>query len=863
MDVFDLFAKIGLDTSEYESGLQKAGGLAAGFASKLGNGLKTAAKIGTAAITAVSSAAAAVGGYAVKVGSDFEAQMSKVGAISNATSSDMAALSNKAKELGSQTKFSATEAGQAFEYMAMAGWKTQDMLDGVSGIMSLAAASGEDLAAVSDIVTDAMTAFGLSASESGHFADVLAKASSSANTNVSMLGGTFKYAAPLAGALGYSIEDVAIAAGLMANSGIKAEQAGTSLRSMFTRLSNPPKDAATALDMLGVSIQNTDGTVKPLRQTLVDLREAFDGLSESEKTTRASQIAGQEAMSGLLAIVNAAPEDFEKLVAAVDDADGAAQKMADTMANNLQGQLTLLKSSAEGFGLALYENMQQPLTDLAKKGVEAINGLTTAFREGGIDGLVDAGGELIVNIVDGALQKLPDLIGLSANIIQSIGSALLERSDYLIQSAFDLILLFGRALADGAGGLADGAAALVESLATWIMEYDVVIPEMIVDLVQSIGNALINNAPKLITASLTIAASLGRGLVQMASELRDSALTLMASLGETIKNNLPDMLSAGLSMLSDLSGSLRSNAGILVDAALDLALNLAKGLADGIPAIIENVPTIVSNIAGVINDNAPKVFEAAVQIIWTLVKGLINAIPVIIQNMPKIIAAIWDTITAVNWMSLGSKVITGLKDGILAVAKLVKDAVVKVLNDPITFLKNLVNNFKTMGSNLMNFFGSGISGMAGSVTNAVHAAIDGAIAWIQSLPSRALEWGKDLIMNFVSGIKEKIFIFTDVFGGIVDKASNLWSGNSSASTRYINGSHAGGLDYVPFNGYIAELHKGERVLTAQEAKSFDRSGDVYFYISVNGKGDSDDARKYGQEIGREAVKIMRSKGTVL
>lgn len=241
----------------------------------------------------------------IKTYKDFSAQMSAVGAISGATSEEMAILTEKAKEMGAKTSFSASEAGKAFEYMAMAGWKTADMTAGIEGIMNLAAASGEQLGTVSDIVTDALTAFGLQASDSAHFADVLAAASSNSNTNVGMMGYTFKYVAPLAGALKYSIEDVSLAIGLMANAGIKGEQAGTSLRTILTNLSNPGKLTAEAMDKLGISIKNSDGTVKPFMQTLQDLRKSFNGLSEVDKIQFASDIAGADAQSGLLAIVNA------------------------------------------------------------------------------------------------------------------------------------------------------------------------------------------------------------------------------------------------------------------------------------------------------------------------------------------------------------------------------------------------------------------------------------------------------------------------------------------------------------------------------------------------------------------------------
>lgn len=289
----------------------------------------------------------------IKTYMDFEAQMKKVQAISGASGSEFEALTAKAKEMGATTQFSATEAGQALEYMAMAGWKTDDMLSGISGIMDLAAASGEDLGKVSDIVTDALTAFGLKASDSAHFADVLAAASSNSNTNVGMMGETFKYVAPIAGALGYSAEDTAVAIGLMANAGIKGSDAGTALRATMTRLVDPPKDAAQALEALGISVRNSDGTMKPFMQTMKELRSKFSGLSQAEKAQMASSIAGQEAMSGFLAIVNASDSDFDKLTDSIYNADGAAARMAATMNDNLKGDLKALSSVWESFQLEI------------------------------------------------------------------------------------------------------------------------------------------------------------------------------------------------------------------------------------------------------------------------------------------------------------------------------------------------------------------------------------------------------------------------------------------------------------------------------------------------------------------------------
>lgn len=297
----------------------------------------------------------------LQAGMNFEQGMAQVGAVSGASEEDLARLTEKAKEMGETTKFSATESAEAFNYMAMAGWKTEDMIDGIEGIMNLAAASGADLATTSDIVTDALTAMGYSAGDAGKLADVMAAASSNANTNVEMMGQTFQYAAPIIGALGMNMEDAAVAIGLMANAGIKGEKSGTALRSILTRLSAPPKECADAMEELGISLTDEAGNMKDLDTVMQDLRKAFADLDETQQTANAKAIAGQEAMSGLLAIVNAAPADYEKLTKAVQKSEGAAQSMADTMNDTVAGQMTLLKSQIEGVQIQIFEKLEPAL----------------------------------------------------------------------------------------------------------------------------------------------------------------------------------------------------------------------------------------------------------------------------------------------------------------------------------------------------------------------------------------------------------------------------------------------------------------------------------------------------------------------
>lgn len=376
--------------------------------------------VGTTLTTHVTAPIVGLGGAILKTTADFDAQMSKVSAISGATGEDLEKLRAKAKEMGESTKFSATESGQAFEYMAMAGWKTDQMVSGIAGIMNLAAASGEDLATTSDIVTDALTAFGLKAEDSGHFADVLAAASSNANTNVSMMGETFKYAAPIAGALGYSVEDTAEAIGLMANAGIKSSQAGTSLRTIMTKLNGELVVSGKNLGTMTLNTTNADGSMREFSDILADLRYGFSYMTESEKAANAEALVGKNAMSGFLALMGAAPEDVDKLSTAIANADGTAESMANTMNDNLTGKLTLLKSQLEGIAISLGEQ----LMPYAEKAVEFISKLADKFAsldDGTKKTILTIAG--VAAVVGPVLVVIGTVIGAVGTIISTVGAA--------------------------------------------------------------------------------------------------------------------------------------------------------------------------------------------------------------------------------------------------------------------------------------------------------------------------------------------------------------------------------------------------------------------------------------------------------
>lgn len=331
---------------------------------------------GGATLAAGGAAMAAPVGLSIKTAMDFEQAMAKVKAITNSDAQTMQELKNAAIQFGDATTFSATESAQAMTYLGMAGWDSEQIMSGMPGLLDLAAASGEGLGRTADIISDDLTAFGMSAGQAGHMADVFAAASTNSNTNVSMLGETMKYAAPVAGALGYSLEDVSIAAGLMANAGVKGEMAGTSLRSIMTRLIDPPKDAAQALDQLGITMTNADGTMRPFGSVLEEMRTKMQGLSQEERAQMASAIAGTDGLSGFMDLINASPSDIEKLSNAINNSDGAAKRMADTMNDTAAGSLLRFRNAVQNLeirmGTILLENLRGV--------IDAMRGATQGVR---------------------------------------------------------------------------------------------------------------------------------------------------------------------------------------------------------------------------------------------------------------------------------------------------------------------------------------------------------------------------------------------------------------------------------------------------------------------------------------------------
>ena len=671
----------------------------------------------------VTAGVTALGTAAVKTAADFDSAMSKVAAVSGATGEDFDKLKAKAREMGSKTKFSASEAAEAMNYMAMAGWKTEDMLSGIEGVMNLAAASGEDLATTSDIVTDALTAFGLSAQDSGHFADILAAASSNANTNVSMMGETFKYCAPIAGALGFSAEDTAEAIGLMANAGIKGSQAGTALRTIMNNLSGDVKICGSSIGEVTVATTNADGSMRDLSDILADCRTAFSGLSESEKAAAAESLVGKNAMSGFLALMNAGEGDINKLSSAIENCDGCAAGMAETMNNNLEGQLTILKSQLQELAISFGEMLMPAIRTIVgwiQKLVDWLNSMDEGTRK------------VIITVALVAAALGPVLI-VVGKIISAIGTimTIIPKLAGVINAAKGVFAAFNAVCAANPYVLI--IAAIVALVAAFIY--------------------LWNNCEEFRQFWI----DLWEGIKEIAIAVWEALKAFFQAAWEAIKSTAETIWNG--------------------------IKNFFQGLWDGIKAIFQTVVDAIKliittyfNIYKTIITTVLNAIKTVFTTIWNAIKTVVTAVVTAISTF---LTTAWNAIqtTATTiWNAISSfftNIWNGIKNVITTAVNAIKNVVTTAWNNIKNTVTSVGNAIKTAVTNLWNNVTSAVKNAMSNVFNAVKSGFANVKDHITGLASQAFNWGKDLIMGIVNGIKSCISAVGDAVSAVADKIKSF------------------------------------------------------------------------------------------
>lgn len=659
--VMDLAAKLSLDSSDYENKLGAMGGVATSAGKLVSTALKT--RIGVKAVGALKDFAT----ESIQTGATFDKSMSQVAATMGTTVGEIENLREFAQEMGRTTAFSATEAADALNYMALAGYDAETSMSMLPNVLNLAAAGSFDLARASDMITDTQTAFGISLDRTSQMVDEMAKAASTGNTSVEQLGDAFLTVGGLAKELNGGVvqftngvvtmnkevdgvQELEIALTAMANAGIKGSEAGTHMRNMIMKLTSPTKEGQETFEALGVSVLDSAGNMRSLNEIFTDLNGSLSTMTQGDKLNAISDIFNARDIASAEALLAAVEQDWDNIGMAILDAEGAAEQMAQTQLDNLAGDITLFKSALEGAQIAISDNLAPTLRQFVQFGSETLSKLTDAFKNGGLSDAMDVLKEQI----------------------------------------------------------SKGATALAEGLPQFV--------ETGVEIVKTIGSGLIEAIPTLLESVVTIGQYLFEEFLTLAPELLESGMELIRNIGEGFVQGIPTFFETALPQLLTIVEGIRENAGQFVDTGIEFIMNLVHGLVNGLPQLIEYVPQIITNIAGIINDNMPKILAMGLQIIVTLGMGIIQNIPVIIANMGNIVQAIVSVIQAFNWLNLGSKVIQLLGSGFQALAQL-----------PVNIIRNIGQNVINMLKGGFSWSGLGqaiIQGIASGISNAGHMIMD-------------------------------------------------------------------------------------------------------------------------------------------
>ena len=767
--------------------------------------------IGTAA-----ALGAAIYAGPVKKSRELEAQMSTVKAISNATTEDMTRLTDMAKHMGATTQFTAVEAGKALEYMAMAGWKTDQMLGGLPGIMNLAAASGEDLGQVSDIVTDALTAFNMTADQSGRFADVLAQASSNANTNVSMMGSTFQKVAPVAGALGYSVEDMSLGIGLMANASVKAETAGTSLKTALANMAKPTKQMQAYMDKYGISLTNADGSMKTFREVIDNLRSSLGGLSKTEKTAAATAIFGKESFAGMLAIVNASDADFKKVSDAVNNAAGAAERMAAIKLDNLEGDVTLLKSATDGLQTAIGD----ALLPTFRAGTQQLTKFVSNLTE-----FINANPELVRTIVK-----------VTAGLLAFKAAALTAKLGFLELKGGVLTIQKVMALFKGktalAGVEAVGFAGKVKGVAKSVTGYFGGIGSAAGGVGRAFGQMF--SGTKIGGAFSKIGGAAGGVFSKLFSGMGGVATRAFTGVAGTITNILGKAgtaVAAGpLGKIGSVIGKGFGKIGTMIAPLQKLGgaiLGPFSGILGKVLPVVGVISLIVAAVQ-ILRDNLDKVREVVGRVFGDA--GL-----VIFDKVVAVITNIGDTIRNVFTdgnlggarqflINLFGEEATGVIDGAITILQTVWNILSGFIEFVNTYVRPIVEQIfsfivGTVLPQIAQAFAEwaptiasilqGLAEVVSTIATAIMAVIQFLMPTIQSIIGVALETIKGVVSGALTAIKGLVDVFAGIFTGdwtrvwegVKSIFSGVWNSLKSIASGVLNGI----ISLV--NGVISGLNK--------------------------------------------------------
>lgn len=777
--------KIEGDDTDFKSKVNGLGKTAESGVSKLGNVVKTAA-------VGIGGAMVAIGGYAIKVGSDFESAMSNVAAISGATGDDLQMLKDTAQEMGATTQFSATEAANALSYMALAGWDANQSASALPGVLNLAAASGMELASASDMVTDYMSAFGMSCEQSGYFADMLAYAQSNANTTAELLGESYKNCAANMAAAGQDVETTTSLLAMMANQGLKGSEAGTALAAVMRDLTAKMSDGAIKIGDTSVAVQDANGNYRDLTDILQDVESATNGMGDAEKAAALSSTFTADSIKGLNLILNAGVSNAADFENQLRNSGGTAENMANVMNDNLAGAMKSLQSRAEAFGIAIYESFSVQLKDAVNAAADALGSLTDAFETGGIEGAFNQLGILAQQGIQTIIAQAPAMTQAATQMISNFASGLAEGVPNVLAQALPLILQFTESLRENAGTLIDAGLNLILQLAQGIANSLPLLIEYIPQIVTNIAGIINDNAPKILATGVQILATLTLGIIQ--------ALPVLIA-------SLPNIILAIVNVFSAFNW-------------ISLGQLIVKGVKAGVSLLgtaLKSAGTAAANAFRSIN--WASVGQAAINFIKSAISG---AAGLVSSGLRSVGTQAMNAFRSINWASVGRAAINFIKSAITGAASLVASALRAAATAGMNAFKSV--NWGSVGKHIISGIVNGIKGAASALFNA-----------LAGLAKNALNAAKNAL-----GIKSPSRRFRDMVGkfiplGIaagVDKYSNTAANAvSNMSSKLTDAASVSALNNKLKAAVSAQSLNMTAQLSGKSDKPSEPSGQKIVYIT--------------------------------
>lgn len=777
-------------SKEMELAIKIAGKVEASFTNalgKAGSGVKQLTKTISAATAAAAAAVGAIAVAAVNVGKEFETAMSQVQAtmLLDTTTEEGAAafatLEDAARECGRTTAFSATEAAEALNYLALAGYDADQAATALPTVLKLAGAGAMDLARASDMVTDSMSALGLEATEANlnTFADQLAQTASKANTSVSQLGEAILTVGGTAKGLAGGTTELNTALGILADNGLKGAEGGTHLRNMILSLQSPTGDASKALSQLGVDVYDAQGNMRGLNDIFKDLQSGMEGMTNAQKDSIISTLFNKTDLTAANAMLSNCTDRWDELSASIENSAGACEDMYSIQLDNLDGDIKILQSGLSDLGISIYQDLNGPLRSMTQLATGMVEELSAAYSEGGMEGMVGAIGGCLSEAVNVIAGYAPQVVSMGVDLIGSFVQGIASNAGALADTAAQVLTVFINGLFSLVPQVLLAGIDIVTQLAASISSQ---LPTLITNGTQAITNfvnGIIQRLPTIISTALTLVQTLVNSISANAPQLIAAAVQLITSLLTGIAQMLPSLVQMGLQLILNLAQGLLSNLPLILQSAVQIIMSLVTGITQMLPMIIQSgIQLIISLIQGIIA-NLGNIAQAAIQIIITLATGLIQAIPQLVAAIPQLVGAIIDTILSTNWLDVGIQIIKGLIDGILSTGKSLWSAIKSLFTGGEVDIPDT----SSQSAAVVDSYASGIQNNAGTVTAAASAMSANAFSNLDT--TGATTAGTTVATAYTTGM-------TDALSGFTLDTSAMGMDTAALTTNMTAAGTAGG-----------------------------------------------------------------------